>query len=159
MMVPSNVQLKDVVASLFELWNLMDTPQEERTKFGRVTYLVRSSESKITEPGILSTETIEQVSAEVDCLSKLKSSKMKELVRGSELDDLCRLTHIQPDTSTSAEKSSALIDSGLVDPSELLGNIEMLINKIKGEVQSRKDIMDRIDRWLAACEEETWLEE
>uniref|UniRef100_M4ECW5 Uncharacterized protein n=1 Tax=Brassica campestris TaxID=3711 RepID=M4ECW5_BRACM len=77
--VPSNVQLKDVVASLFELWNLMDTPQEERTKFGRVTYLVRSSESKITEPGILSTETIEQVSAEVDCLSKLKSSKMKEL--------------------------------------------------------------------------------
>ncbi|KAG5411569.1 hypothetical protein IGI04_007888 [Brassica rapa subsp. trilocularis] len=77
--VLSNVQLKDVVASLFELWNLMDTPQEERTKFGRVTYLVRSSESKITEPGILSTETIEQVSAEVDCLSKLKSSKMKEL--------------------------------------------------------------------------------
>ena len=55
------MQLKDVVASLFELWNLMDTPQEERTKFGRVTYVVRSSESKNTEPGILSTETIEQV--------------------------------------------------------------------------------------------------
>lgn len=56
-----NVQLKDVVASLFELWNLMDTPQEERTKFGKVTYVVRSSEATITEPGILSTETIEQV--------------------------------------------------------------------------------------------------
>ncbi|KAJ0240476.1 65-kDa microtubule-associated protein 6 [Hirschfeldia incana] len=154
-------KLKDVVASLFELWNLMDTPQEERTKFGRVTYVVRSSEPNITEPGILSTETIEQVSAEVECLSKLKASKMKELVmkRRSELEDLCRLTHIQPDTSTSAEKSSALIDSGLVDPSELLANIEMEINKIKDEAQSRKDIMDRIDRWLSACEEENWLEE
>ncbi|KAF8117501.1 hypothetical protein N665_0009s0028 [Sinapis alba] len=154
-------KLKDVVASLFELWNLMDTPQEERTKFGRVTYVVRSSESNITEPGILSAETIEQVSAEVECLSKLKASKMKELVmkRRSELEDLCRLTHIQPDTSTSAEKSSALIDSGLVDPSELLANIEMEINKIKDEAQSRKDIMDRIDRWLSACEEENWLEE
>ncbi|KAG5395031.1 hypothetical protein IGI04_024994 [Brassica rapa subsp. trilocularis] len=154
-------KLKDVVASLFELWNLMDTPQEERTKFGRVTYVVRSSESSITEPGILSTETIEQVSAEVESLSKLKASKMKELVmkRRSELEDLCRLTHIQPDTSTSAKKSSALIDSGLVDPSELLANIEMQINKIKDEAQSRKDIMDRIDRWLSACEEENWLEE
>nr|ADQ43179.1 unknown [Schrenkiella parvula] len=153
-------KLKDVVASLFELWNLMDTPQEERTKYGRVTYVVRSSDCNITEPGILSTETIEQVSAEVDCLSKLKASKMKELVmkRRSELEDLCRLTHIQPDTSTSAEKSSALIDS-LVDPSELLANIEMQINKIKDEAQSRKDIMDRIDRWLSACEEENWLEE
>ncbi|KAJ4901265.1 65-kDa microtubule-associated protein 6 [Raphanus sativus] len=154
-------KLKDVVASLFELWNLMDTPHEERTKFGRVTYVVRSSESNITEPGILSAETIEQVSAEVENLSKLKASKMKELVmkRRSELEDLCRLTHIQPDTSTSAEKSSALIDSGLVEPSELLANIEMEINKIKDEAQSRKDIMDRIDRWLSACEEENWLEE
>ncbi|CAN8266832.1 unnamed protein product [Cochlearia groenlandica] len=154
-------KLKDVVASLFELWNLMDTPEVERTKFGRVTYVVRSSDSVISEPGILSTETIEQVSAEVDCLSKLKASKMKELVmkRRSELEDLCRVTHIQPDTSTSAEKSSALIDSGLVDPSELLVNIEAHINKIKEEAQSRKDIMDRIDRWLSACEEENWLEE
>ncbi|ESQ33116.1 hypothetical protein EUTSA_v100040091mg, partial [Eutrema salsugineum] len=101
------------------------------------------------------------VSDEVDCLSKLKASKMKELVmkRRSELEDLCRITHIQPDTSTSAEKSSALIDSGLVDPSELLANIEVQINNIKDEAQSRKDIMDRIDRWLSACEEENWLEE
>lgn len=51
------------------------------------------------------------------------------------------------------------VSSGLVDPSELLANIEMQINKIKDEAQSRKDIMDRIDRWLSACEEENWLEE
>ncbi|ESQ35337.1 hypothetical protein EUTSA_v10007124mg [Eutrema salsugineum] len=154
-------KLKDVVESLFELWNLMDTPQEERMKFAGVSYAVRSSESDITEQSILSTETIEQVSAEVDRFNKLKSSRMKELVmkRRSELENLCRLAHIEPDTSTSLEKSTALIDSGLVDPSELLANIEMQINKIKDEAQSRKDIIDRIDRWLSACEEENWLEE
>lgn len=49
--------------------------------------------------------------------------------------------------------------SGLVDPSELLANIEAQIIKVKDEALSRKDIMDRIDRWLYACEEEKWLEE
>lgn len=51
----------------------------------------------------------------MDRLAKLKASRMKELVlkRRSELEEICRLTHIQPDTSTAAEKSSALIDSGL----------------------------------------------
>lgn len=49
--------------------------------------------------------------------------------------------------------------SGLVDPSELLANIEAQIVKAKEEAASRKDIMDRIDRWLFSCEEENWLEE
>lgn len=40
---------------------------------------------------------------------------MKELVfkKRSALEEICRLTHIEPDTSTSAEKASALIDSGM----------------------------------------------
>lgn len=46
-----------------------------------------------------------------------------------------------------------------MDPSELLTNIELHINKIKEEAHSRKEIIDRIDRWLSACEEENWLEE
>lgn len=39
---------------------------------------------------------------------------MKELVmkRRSELEDICRMAHIVPDSSTAAEKTSALIDSG-----------------------------------------------
>ncbi|CAN8293466.1 unnamed protein product [Cochlearia groenlandica] len=154
-------KLKDVVESLFELWSLMDTPHEERAKFTRVSYAVRSSESDITEPSILSNETIEQVSEEVDRFNKLKSSRMKELVmkRRTELENLCRLAHIEPDISTSLEKSAALIDSGLVESSELLANIEAQINKVKEETRSRKDIIDRIDRWLSACEEENWLEE
>jgi len=48
---------------------------------------------------------------------------------------------------------------GLVDPCELLANIEVQINKAKDEALSRKDIMDKIERWLSACDEENWLED
>lgn len=154
-------KLRDTVASLFELWNLMDSPQEEKNRFSRITSILRLSESEITDQGVLSMETIEQASAEVESLAKLKASRMKELVmkKRSELEEICRMTHIEPDTSTSAEKSSAMIDSGLVDPSELLANIEAQIIKVKDEALSRKEIMDRIDKWLSACEEESWLED
>ncbi|KAL4638031.1 hypothetical protein ACB092_03G121800 [Castanea dentata] len=155
------MKVKDIVASLFELWNLMDSPKEEKNRFSRITSILKLSETEMTEPGVLSTEIIEQASAEVERLTKLKASRMKELVmkKRSELEEICRMTHIEPDTSTAAEKSSALIDSGLVDPSELLANIEAEIVKVKEEAVSRKEIMDRIDRWLSACEEENWLED
>lgn len=154
-------KLKDIVASLFELWNLMDSPREERSKYLRITCIIGLSEPEITEPGVLSMEIIDQVSAEVERLTKLKASRMKELVmkKRSELEEICRMTHIEPDTSTSAEKANAMIDSGLVDPSELLANIEAQIAKTKEEAASRKEIMERIDRWLSACEEESWLED
>ncbi|GMP92872.1 hypothetical protein CsSME_00042936 [Camellia sinensis var. sinensis] len=154
-------KLKDIVASLSELWNLMDSTKEEKSNFSRITLMLGSSELEILEPGALSTENIEQASAEVERLTKLKASRMKELVmkRRSELEDLCRKTHIGPDPSTAPEKSNALIDSGLVDPCELLANIEAQISKTKDEGLSRKEIMDRIERWLSACEEENWLEE
>lgn len=88
--------------------------------------------------------------------------------------------------STAPEKTNALIDSGvilqcpifcmafsmrpailltcfslsgLVDPSELLANIEAQILKAKEESMSRKEIMDRINKWLAACDDENWLQE
>ncbi|CAI9768488.1 unnamed protein product [Fraxinus pennsylvanica] len=49
--------------------------------------------------------------------------------------------------------------SGVVDPCELLANIDIQMNKAKDEAWSRKEIMDKIDRWLAACDEENWLED
>ncbi|XP_022734834.1 65-kDa microtubule-associated protein 6-like isoform X1 [Durio zibethinus] len=154
-------KLRDIVAALFELWNLMDSPQTEKNVFSRATSVLRLSEAEVAEPGVLSTEMIEQAAAEVERLTKLKASRMKELVmkRRSELEDICRMTHIEPDASTAVDKSNALIDSGLVDPSELLANIEAQISKAKDEALSRKEIMDRIDRWLSACEEENWLED
>ncbi|WJX10616.1 hypothetical protein P8452_01312 [Trifolium repens] len=154
-------KLKDIVANLFELWNLMDTSKEERNSFLRITYIGATSESEITERGGLSIEMIEKASAEVERLTKLKASRMKELVfkKRSELEEICRLTHIEPDTSTAPEKASALIDSGLVDPCELLANIEAQIVKAKDEALSRREVTDRIDKWLFACEEENWLDE
>ncbi|XWS34371.1 hypothetical protein CRYUN_Cryun21dG0033400 [Craigia yunnanensis] len=154
-------KLRDIVAALFELWNLMDSPQAEKNVFSRATSVLRLSEAEVTEAGVLSTEMIEQAAAEVERLTKLKASRMKELVmkRRSELEEICRMTHIEPDASTAVEKSNALIDSGLVDPSELLANIEAQITKAKDEGLNRKEIMDRIDQWLSACEEENWLED
>ncbi|KAH0681033.1 hypothetical protein KY284_022118 [Solanum tuberosum] len=154
-------KLKDVAGSLFELWKLMDTTREERRKLSRIISFLDISESKVVESGALTLEVIQQVSAEVGRLTKLKASRMKELVmkRRAELEDLCCKTHIQPDSSTAADKSSAMIDSGLVDPCELLANIEAQINKVKDEALSRKEIMDKIERWLSSCDEENWLED
>lgn len=46
----------------------------------------------------------------------MKATRMKELVlkKRSELEEICKMTHIEPDTSTSAEKSNAMIDSGMI---------------------------------------------
>ncbi|KAJ4959827.1 hypothetical protein NE237_019737 [Protea cynaroides] len=153
-------KLKDFLESLFELWNLMDPSEEEINRFRNITFILGSSEPEITEPGFLSLNVIEQVAAEVERLTNLKASRMKELVmkKRSELEEICRRAHIEPDVSTAAEKANALINSGLVDPSELLVSIETQISKAKDEAASRKEIMDRIDRWLVACEEENWLE-
>lgn len=55
-----------------------------------------------------------QTEAEVKRLKKLKASRMKELVlkRRSELEEICREAHIEPDMSTAQEKLFAMIDSG-----------------------------------------------
>ncbi|EHA8591762.1 putative 65-kDa microtubule-associated protein 6 [Cocos nucifera] len=139
----------------------MDSSDQERKRFGRLKCIIGSAEEDITFSGLLSQETIEQTEAEVDRLKKLKASRMKEFVlkRRSELEEICRRAHIEPDMTTAPDKTNALIDSGLVDPSELLANIEAQIVKAKEKSMIRKDIMDKISKWLAACDEETWLEE
>ncbi|GFY91482.1 microtubule associated protein (MAP65/ASE1) family protein [Actinidia rufa] len=120
---------------------------------------------------------MEQTATEVERLNKPKASRMKELVmkQRSELEDIFYKTHIEPDPST-ADKSNALIDSGLVDPFELLVNIKAQMNKAKDgpEVEVVHlpvtpifyqplvrvvDIMDRMKRWLSAWDEENCLKE
>ena len=49
--------------------------------------------------------------------------------------------------------------AGIVDPAELLSNLEEAILKAKEEVASRKDIMTLMEKWMSACEEEGWLED
>jgi len=49
--------------------------------------------------------------------------------------------------------------TGAVDPSLVLEQIEAHIATVKEEAFSRKDILEKVERWLNACEEEAWLED
>nr|AFK41811.1 unknown [Lotus japonicus] len=53
----------------------------------------------------------------------------------------------------------ALIDSGDIEPTELLADMDSQIAKAKEEALSRKDILDKVEKWMSACEEESWLED
>lgn len=48
---------------------------------------------------------------------------------------------------------------GTIDPSCVLEQMEVQIAKVKEEAFSRKEILEKVEKWLAACEEESWLEE
>ncbi len=50
-------------------------------------------------------------------------------------------------------------DAGAVDPAFVLEQIELRIGKVKEEAFSRKDILEKVEKWLSACDEESWLEE
>ncbi|XP_024380460.1 65-kDa microtubule-associated protein 1 isoform X1 [Physcomitrium patens] len=154
-------KIKELGTSMMELWSLMETPVEERQIFQHVTCLISASEDEISGPSSLSVETIEEAQIEVERLDVLKKSKMKELVmkKRMELEEVCKSAHLEPDANTAAEKLIAAIDSGTVDAAELLANLEEEIVTAKGEVASRKDIMNLMEKWMSACEEEGWLED
>ncbi|CAM6070002.1 unnamed protein product [Sphagnum tenellum] len=154
-------KLQDFGASLLEFWNLMDTPVEEQQLFQHVTCHIASTEDEVFTPGILSMETIAQVELEVERLDTLKASRMKELVvkRRMELEEICRCAHIEPDPSTMEEKLIAMMDSGVVDPAELLGRMEEQVVQAKQEASTRKEILEKMEKWMSACEEEGWLED
>ncbi|KAK9075286.1 hypothetical protein SSX86_003609 [Deinandra increscens subsp. villosa] len=154
-------RIQDLATSLIELWNLMDTPLEEQQMFQSVTCKIAASEHEITEPNMLSVDLINCVEAEVSRLESLKSSKMKELVfkKRSELEDICRKTHILSESDTSLEVAIEAIESGAVDAGSILEQIEILIGKVKEEAFSRKEILEKVEKWMGACQEECWLEE
>ncbi|CAI9774090.1 unnamed protein product [Fraxinus pennsylvanica] len=154
-------RLQDLAMSLLQLWNLMDTPPEEQHVFQKVTCNVAASENEIMEPYMLSADIINWVETEVSRLEELKTSKMKELVlkKKSELEDICRKTHLIPETDISLNIAIEAIESGAVDATYVLEQIELQIAKVKEEAFSRKDILDKVEKWMVACEEESWLEE
>ncbi|XVE58677.1 hypothetical protein DITRI_Ditri04bG0187900 [Diplodiscus trichospermus] len=154
-------RLQDLASTMLELWNLMDTPIEEQQIFQNVTCNIAASEHEITEPNTLSVDFINYVEAEVSRLEELKSSKMKELVlkKRSELEEICRKTHLVPDSESKIEEAIEAIESGAVDAATILEQIELQIAKVKEEAFSRKEILEKVEKWLAACDEECWLEE
>ncbi|KAL1550801.1 65-kDa microtubule-associated protein 3-like isoform X4 [Salvia divinorum] len=155
-------QLQDLTASLLELWNLMDTPIEEQQVFQKVTCKLAASEDEITEPNMLSIDHINYVEAEVSRLEELKESKMKELVlkKRAELEDICRKTHLTPERESAMAMAIAMhaTESGSVDAACVLDAIELQIARAKEEALSRKEILEKVEKWMAAREEESWLE-
>lgn len=51
-----------------------------------------------------------------------------------------------------------LFGLGALDPTSVLEQIEMEVAKVKEEAFSRKEILEKVEKWLSACEEEEWLE-
>ncbi len=49
--------------------------------------------------------------------------------------------------------------AGEVDPSDLLSNLEEQITQAKHEASKRKEILEKMEKWMSACEEEGWLED
>ncbi|KAI3898530.1 hypothetical protein MKX03_027487 [Papaver bracteatum] len=154
-------KLQDLASSMLELWNLMDTPVEEQQMFQNVTCNIAASEHEITEPNTLSVDFINYVATEVSRLEELKSSKMKELVlkKRSELEEICRRTHMVVEAECGMQYAIEAIESGAIDPAAVLEQMELQVAKVKEEAFSRKDILERVDKWMTACEEEAWLEE
>ncbi|XP_031490866.1 65-kDa microtubule-associated protein 1 isoform X1 [Nymphaea colorata] len=154
-------KLQELAGQLCDLWNLMDTPMEERSLFDHVTCNMSASVDEVTVPGALALDLIEQAEMEVERLDQLKASKMKEIAfkKQAELEEIYARAHIEIDSEAAREKILLLIDSGNVDPSELLADMDNQILKAKEEAFSRREIMEKVEKWMSACEEESWLED
>ncbi|KAE9456468.1 hypothetical protein C3L33_11555, partial [Rhododendron williamsianum] len=154
-------KLQELATQLIDLWNLMDAPHEERCLFDHVTCNISATVDEVTIPGALALDLIEQAEVEVERLDQLKASRMKEIAfkKQAELEEIYARAHIEIDSDDAREKIMALIDSGNVEPSELLADMDNQIVKAKEESLSRKDILDKVEKWMSACEEESWLED
>ncbi|GLT72844.1 hypothetical protein SLA2020_447430 [Shorea laevis] len=154
-------KLQELATQLIDLWNLMDTPIEERRLFDHVTCNISASVDEVTVPGALALDLIEQAEVEVERLDLLKASRMKEIAfkRQAELEEIFARAHIEIDPEAAREKIMALIDSGNVEPTELLTDMDNQIANAKEEALSRRDILDKVEKWMSACEEESWLDD
>ncbi|KAE8774789.1 65-kDa microtubule-associated protein 1-like [Hordeum vulgare] len=154
-------KVQALASQLTDLWNLMDATVEERQHFDHVTCNMSSTLDGVTVPGALALDIIEQAELEVERLDQLKASRMKDIAfkRQTELEDIYAQAHIAIDTSAARDRILSVIDSSMFEPSELLADMENQILKAKEEASSRKDILEKVDRWMLACEEESWLED
>lgn len=154
-------KLQELATQLIDLWNLMDTSEEERQLFDHVTRNISASVDEVTAPGSLAMDLIEQAEVEVERLDQLKASRMKEIAfkKQAELEEIFARAHIEIDPEAAREKIMALIESGNVEPAELITDLDNQIVKAREEALSRKEILEKVEKWMSACEEESWLED
>ncbi|KAF8403585.1 hypothetical protein HHK36_011689 [Tetracentron sinense] len=139
----------------------MDTPVTQQKRFDHVTCLISVSVDEVLKQGCLSLDVIEQTEVEVERLNVLKASKMKELVlkKQNELEEIYKGVHMDVDSDTARQILISLTDSGNVDLSDLLLGMDDQIAKAKDQALSRRDILDKVEKWTFASEEESWLDD
>ncbi|KAG5227932.1 65-kDa microtubule-associated protein [Salix suchowensis] len=154
-------KLHQLGKALKNLWNLMDTPYKDCHSFSNVTDLLSLSSAEVSDPGSLALNIIQQAEAEVKRLDQLKASKMKELFfkKQSELEQICKKSHMEIPSQPEMENIVNLINSGEIDHADLLMSLDEQISRAKEEASSRKAIMEKVERWILARDEERWLEE
>ncbi|KAK2443365.1 65-kDa microtubule-associated protein [Trifolium repens] len=147
--------------ALSNLWNLMDTPYRDRQSFSHVINLLSVSSAEVSDPGSLTLEIVQQTEAEVKRLDQQKASKMKELFqkKQEELELVCKKSHVEIPSRTEMNNIISLINSGEIDHSDLLMSMDEQISIAKEEASSRKAIMEKVEKWMLARDEERWLEE
>lgn len=86
---------------------------------------------------------------------------MKEIAlkKQAELENIYARAHIEINTMAANDRIMTLIDSGDIEPTELLVDMDDQILRAKEEALSRKEILDRVEKWMSTCEEESWLED
>ncbi|CAI8593108.1 unnamed protein product [Vicia faba] len=154
-------KVQELTKFLVELWDLMEMPIDEQKAFSHVTRLISASVDEVSIRGCLSADVIKQVEVEVQRLNVLKASKMKELVfkRHNELEEIYRGVHMDVDSEAARKILTSRIESGNIDMSELLQSMDDQIRMAKEQALSRRDILDRVEKWKFAAEEEKWLDE
>ncbi|CAN6550944.1 65-kDa microtubule-associated protein 8-like isoform X2 [Malus sylvestris] len=147
--------------ALTNLWDLMDTPYKDRQSFSHVTGLLSLSSAEVSDPGSLTLHIIQQAEAEVKRLDQLKASKMKELFfkKQNELKEIRNKSHMEIPSQSEIDNLINLINSGEIDHADLLTSMDQQISRAKEEASSRMTIMEKVEKWMLARDEERWLEE
>ncbi|KAG6422403.1 hypothetical protein SASPL_118974 [Salvia splendens] len=154
-------KLQQLGKALSDLWSLMDTPYKDRHEFLHVANLSSMASAEISTPRSLTLDMMQQADTEVKRLDQLKASKMKEFFfkKQIELEDICRRSHMEIPSRSEMEKIISQIDSGEIDHADLLTSVDEQISRAEEEASSRKVIMEKVEKWILACDEELWLEE
>ncbi|KAI3497626.1 hypothetical protein L1887_33065 [Cichorium endivia] len=152
-------KLRNLGNSLKNLWDIMDTPYIHRELFSHISDSMTST--NISVPGSLAIKMIEQAEAEVERLDELKASKMKELLvkKQTELEEICSRSHMEVPSLSEIDDIVNSINGGKMDYTGLLESVDEQIARAKDEASSRKMIMEKVEKWALAREEERWLEE
>ncbi|XVF02748.1 hypothetical protein REPUB_Repub04eG0200600 [Reevesia pubescens] len=154
-------KLHQLGKALKNLWSLMDTPYGDRYLFSHIVDLLSVSSAEVSDPGSLTLDIIQQAEAEVKRLDQLKASKMKELFlkKQNELEEICNKSHMEIPSRSEMENILNLTNSGEIDHADLLMGMDEQISRAKEEASSRKYIMEKVEKWMLARDEERWLEE